>query len=528
MRSQTHIVHPSSSREGQTRADFRRKWSHRPLPLAAANAAAAATSAERLIHGINFEDSAPRVLATIEPDPYRSDRVAPRIGAAPVAETRARRRQTVRGRLCDAFASMAVDDAVAGHPGAALTWAGHGDSVYACGFMSRHGCTGCDETYGVLAHTCKERVCEYCLRSRMARIVGSLHPFVVAAVDAGAIPWHLTVTLPDLSFKGMLDAHATLSASYAQMRTRVAWKSLVDGTVASIEVVRGKGSGKWHVHMHVLVLARAAPERLRDGTIPTVDDLRHLWTVVSPGSVIAAQHVRRVSVDPKALLELLKYSVKPTELAFDRATSGRSILRPLADVKSDLRELYGSLYRRRLIRTSGSLYKRGAVEDEDQDEDREQSPSRISCGACGHDVVPIVARQLDANGVMQTRGLVVSRDACVPMVVKTDGRFAPTVLDPALLMIAMALLRAGHVTLSRALLVLIVKLFLDDRTRVPGWYRMVYPRLDVRPRCLDPHYVLGKSRREREAAMVAGHGVSYRGVAALLPSGFRRRSLPAA
>ena len=75
----------------------------------------------------------------------------------------------------------------------------------------------------------------------------------------------------------------------------------VEGAVWSYEIKRGKGSGLWHPHLHMIALAEVAPDARR---------LSSEWHQITGDSYIV--DVRPISQDDPAsgFVEVFKYAVK--------------------------------------------------------------------------------------------------------------------------------------------------------------------------------------------------------------------------
>ncbi|MEM7625449.1 MAG: protein rep [Planctomycetota bacterium] len=88
----------------------------------------------------------------------------------------------------------------------------------------------------------------------------------------------------------------------------------VAGGVYSIEIVIGKGSGKWHPHVHAYALCDGEPERDQQGRCREMED----WWYKRTGDSFIVD-VRPVDTAERggAVMEVLKYTTKFSNLALD-------------------------------------------------------------------------------------------------------------------------------------------------------------------------------------------------------------------
>lgn len=130
---------------------------------------------------------------------------------------------------------------------------------------------------------------------------------VIRAEKMALRPFLVTLTVkdgPDLGER----FHHLHSAQHElwkrKLRKRGCVLDGVQGAVWSYEFKRGKGSGLWHPHLHMIALAEAAPSQLR---------LRREWEQITGDSFMC--DVRPISGDTsdelaKGFMEVFKYAVK--------------------------------------------------------------------------------------------------------------------------------------------------------------------------------------------------------------------------
>ena len=110
--------------------------------------------------------------------------------------------------------------------------------------------------YRVGCKRCHDRFCLPCSQDRARLIVANLRNHL------GSQPTRfLTLTLKsnDEPLRAQLDR---LYASFVLLRRRAWWRHNVTGGVAFCELKVGKGSGKWHPHLHVLLHGQYLPKQL--------------------------------------------------------------------------------------------------------------------------------------------------------------------------------------------------------------------------------------------------------------------------
>ena len=190
---------------------------------------------------------------------------------------------------------------------------------------------------------------------------------------------------------------------FRTLRNRALWKSVL-GSVATIEIKRGEGSGRWHPHLHVLV-ARPSCDCLRGrrpddygqfcihGRISCPHALNQCciveaWREITGDSYVI--DIRAVRADSEgdmggAIREVVKYCTKLTEV--DPAVR--------EDGLTDVLELHRAIRKRRLLITTGVF--RGLKEAETAEELLDDPDSRpcVFCGTPWETVAAIWEERLD-------------------------------------------------------------------------------------------------------------------------------------
>lgn len=182
------------------------------------------------------------------------------------------------------------------------------DRVYTCGdyLLFRHFYT-VDQVRLHAAQFCKKHLlCPLCAIRRGAKALAAyLARFeVVKAENPRLKPFLITLTVKDGDdLKERFDHLKKCQHELWKRKHRGRGCSLegVAGAVWSYEVKRGKNSGKWHPHLHMVALAEVQPDQ---------DDLSSEWREITGDSFIV--DVRPIDQqDPvSGFIEVFKYAVK--------------------------------------------------------------------------------------------------------------------------------------------------------------------------------------------------------------------------
>ena len=213
------------------------------------------------------------------------------------------------------------------------------------------------QTYTAAPMKCGQRCCPRCVRDKVGRLAQRWVPVLVAAAEAGAGIYHLTLTqpirappdgappalvlpserarwvgaaipgevLPAVSGESLTESYQRFRGHWRNIRqsrrTRARWKHALGGYMYGVEWtlraknVRGPQRPRWHCHAHVLAIV---PGGWRDFRA-TWSQLRQDWCAEVPGASPWAQHCSKVTGSEEqdiadALLEVAKYPVKLTDL----------------------------------------------------------------------------------------------------------------------------------------------------------------------------------------------------------------------
>jgi hypothetical protein len=186
------------------------------------------------------------------------------------------------------------------------------DRVRLCGnyLVFRHY-TSIDEVRLHAASLCeKHLLCPLCAIRRGSRALQAYLPRyeAIKAAQSDLRPFLVTLTVKD--GPGLLERFEHLHKGQRELWMRRHRKrgSPLDGVKAAVwsyEVKRGKGSGLWHPHLHMVALANTQPD---------VEFLRAAWLSITGDSYIV--DVRPINeVDPvRGFMEVFKYALKFSDM----------------------------------------------------------------------------------------------------------------------------------------------------------------------------------------------------------------------
>lgn len=206
---------------------------------------------------------------------------------------------------------------------------------------------------------CKDRFCVVCEHARAVIYVARIYERMRMYPD---LKWSLlTLTLRDMEDLGSMvwrikNGWRVLTNTSKVWRQK--WRDRMQGYVCTMEVKRGSRSGKWHVHMHVLV---GQAEFGRD-----YGWLKEAWKEITGGD--GSVDIRGVKNALKGALEVSKYCFKPGEY-----------------VPGDYGALIWNLRGVRRVSTGGVMRHLGRVVERDMDEVDEKQLGQFVCQLCGFD-----------------------------------------------------------------------------------------------------------------------------------------------
>lgn len=150
-----------------------------------------------------------------------------------------------------------------------------------------------DGSARLTCNSCHDRFCVVCGRTK-ARVISAATTALLRAHETRFV----TLTLR-ASNTPLVDQLARITRDFTVLRRRAWWKAHVTGGAAFLEVKIGENSGRWHVHLHVLVAGSYLPQR----------ELSSEWYAVTGDSFIV--DVRECTDPAGRAAYVTKYVTKP-------------------------------------------------------------------------------------------------------------------------------------------------------------------------------------------------------------------------
>jgi hypothetical protein len=175
----------------------------------------------------------------------------------------------------------------------------------------------------VFGDSCRDRWCPMCAGQKAAFARDSTKEYIQSL----KAPRFLTLTLRH-NENGLKEQITFLQHAFGRLRARAYWKKNVTGGIWFLQVKRGKNSGCWHPHLHILL----------DGNYLEQGRVSALWELVTFGSPVI--DIRRLHDIDAAAQYVSRYTARPAALA---------------DMPLDDRiEVINALFRKRLCGTFGT------------------------------------------------------------------------------------------------------------------------------------------------------------------------------
>lgn len=175
----------------------------------------------------------------------------------------------------------------------------------------------------VWSSACRERWCPMCSGQKVSYAKEQTQIYIESLSAAR----FLTLTLRN-NTNNLKDQIEFLMMSFRTLRQRAYWKKHVTGGIWFLQIKRGKNSGCWHPHLHILL----------DGESMMQSRLSQLWEQVTFGSPVI--DIRKVNDVERVAKYVARYCARPAMLKD----------MPLLDRI----EVIESLFRKRLCGTFGT------------------------------------------------------------------------------------------------------------------------------------------------------------------------------
>ena len=150
----------------------------------------------------------------------------------------------------------------------------------------------------VFGDSCRDRWCPMCAGQKASYAKDQTEIYIKSL----KAPRFLTLTLRnnESSLKHQI---TFLQQSFSKLRTRAFWKKNVTGGIWFLQVKRGKNSGLWHPHLHILL----------DGNYLEQGRLSELWEQVTFGSPVV--DIRRIYNFESAATYVSRYVARPARMS---------------------------------------------------------------------------------------------------------------------------------------------------------------------------------------------------------------------
>ena len=150
----------------------------------------------------------------------------------------------------------------------------------------------------VMASACRDRWCPMCAGQKASFAKEQTEVYTKSLTA----PRFLTLTLRN-NGSDLKTQIEFLQDCFRKLRYRAYWKKNVTGGIWFLQVKRGRDSGCWHPHFHILL----------DGNYMEQEKLSDLWKLVSFGSPVI--DIRRVHNVESAAKYVARYTARPAALA---------------------------------------------------------------------------------------------------------------------------------------------------------------------------------------------------------------------
>lgn len=160
------------------------------------------------------------------------------------------------------------------------------------------------------ANYCGDRFCVPCATARGVKVRRRIEQLIGKAAP---LAMEFTLRATD---RPLIEQLNDLLAAFVRLRHSRLWKGAVSAGCAVIEIKKGKGSGLWHPHLHVIAIGGYMPQK----------ELSRAWSKASGGSPVV--WIKRVENPEKVIGYITKYATKgwTAEVAHDPAALLESVI----------------------------------------------------------------------------------------------------------------------------------------------------------------------------------------------------------
>jgi len=150
----------------------------------------------------------------------------------------------------------------------------------------------------IFSSACRDRWCPMCAAAKAAYAKEQTKIYI----ESLKIPRFLTLTLRN-DPSTLKDQIEFLQDAFRRLRLRAFWRKNVTGGIWFLQVKRGKDSGCWHPHLHILL----------DGNYMEQSEISRLWELVTYGSPVI--DIRKIHNAEAAAMYVSRYVARPALLS---------------------------------------------------------------------------------------------------------------------------------------------------------------------------------------------------------------------
>ena len=162
----------------------------------------------------------------------------------------------------------------------------------------------------VRADFCRERICAVCAWRRQSRFVAQTTPVIQYMTEHGYKFLFATLTIKSVTYNSLECSIDLLMRAFAALRHRKEIKQSWSGIIRSLELTINSENKTFHPHIHMLI---AVKDNYFDSCYITQQRLSEIWKECLNVDYVPVVDIRTVDDNGAATVEVLKYSLKPTD-----------------------------------------------------------------------------------------------------------------------------------------------------------------------------------------------------------------------
>jgi len=172
-----------------------------------------------------------------------------------------------------------------------------------------HPCSSGEHFITAQVYTCKNPVCPKCALMRMQDRITEIEPYVLRSIKEGHKVFFLTCSIPNEQY--LPSVLKKTKKHFSNLINSPWWKGKIIGGAYQIETTFNKKENTWHPHIHGVAI-------YEKGCWIDQPEFVERWLKITGDG--RGFHVKRIHLDTARykLREVLRYTVKPSEIPFDR------------------------------------------------------------------------------------------------------------------------------------------------------------------------------------------------------------------